>query len=131
MSETVKKDFPEGMAIKPNVHRYLQSLSNPTEMMHTLKNELTGKKRPPIFFSPERQMHVLSRSGNPKDPKVIIPTVAASNITLPANTQARFKAMITPRLWMLIEEMVHSCTLLLFLEIHLSFHKGKKMYTRF
>jgi hypothetical protein len=72
MSETVKKDFPEGMAIKPNVHRYLQSLSNPTEMMHTLKNELTGKKRPPIFFSPERQMHVLSRSGNPKDPKVII-----------------------------------------------------------
>ncbi len=52
--------------------RYRKSLSNPTEKRYTLENELTRKKRPPIFFSPERQMHVLSRSGNPEDPKVII-----------------------------------------------------------
>ena len=52
--------------------RYRESLSNPTEMRHTLENELTGKKRPPIFFSEKRQMHVLSRSGKPEDPRIIV-----------------------------------------------------------
>lgn len=72
MSETVKRDIPEDMAVKPNVYRYLQSLRNPTIARYKLENELTGKKRPPIFFSPERQMHVISRFGNPKAPKVMI-----------------------------------------------------------
>lgn len=72
MSEIVKTNITGCEAAISYTDRYGESLRNPTAMRLKLEEELTGKKRPPIFFSQKRQMHVLSRSGNPEDPRVIV-----------------------------------------------------------